>query len=88
MNKPDDVKPYTAGNQPAQCGASRRREVGGVLLDKTPANVRRIGKLREAMEETLIRALRRDFFGVGALEFTVQDGTIQEIRQRLERVTK
>jgi hypothetical protein len=58
------------------------------LLDKTPANVRRIGQLREAMEEILVRALRRDFFGVGALEFKVQDGTMQEIRQRLERVDK
>lgn len=88
MNEPDDVKPNTAGDRPAQCGASRRRDVGGVLLDKTPANVRRIGQLREAMEEILVRALRRNFFGVGALEFTVQDGTMQEIRQRLERVDK
>jgi hypothetical protein len=62
--------------------------VAGIRPEETPANVRRIRQLREAMEEILVTALRRNFFGSGVLEFTVQDGTIQEVRQRLERIDR
>ncbi len=65
-----------------------RRHVAGISLEETPANVRRIRQLREAMEEILKVALKRNFFGAGALEFTVQDGTIQEVRQKLERIDR
>lgn len=69
-------------------GTWPRRELLGDPLAATPANVRRIRQLRKAMEEIFHAALQRDFFGSGALEFTVQDGTIQEIRQRLERISR
>lgn len=40
------------------------------------------------MAETLAEALRRGFFGTAAVEFSVQDGTIQHIRRTVERIEK
>ncbi len=72
----------------AQHSSPNGWHLAGISLAETPANVRRIHQLREATEEILYMALRRNFFGAGALEFTVQDGTIQEVRQRLERIDR
>ncbi len=57
-------------------------------LEQTPANVKKIRQLQKALAEILAKALQRGFFGIAGLEFNVQDGTIQQIRQRLERIDK
>jgi hypothetical protein len=41
-----------------------------------------------AFSEILAEALRRGFFGTAAVELSVQDGTIQHIRRRVERIEK
>ncbi len=54
----------------------------------TPGNAKKIAQLEAAMAELLAEATRRGFFGLVALELSVQDGTIQHIRRRLERIER
>jgi len=55
---------------------------------KNTGNAKRVVQLRAALEETLAEALRRGFFGTAAIELSIQDGTIQHIRRRIERIEK
>ena len=54
----------------------------------TATNAKKVAQLQQAMAEILAEALRRGFFGTAAVEFSVQDGTIQNIRRKVERVEK
>jgi hypothetical protein len=54
----------------------------------TPANARKLALLEAALAELLAEALRRGFFGTAAVEVSVQDGTIQHIRRKVERIDK
>ena len=55
---------------------------------KSPANAQKVTQLEAALAELLAQALRRGFFGTAAVELSVQDGTIQHIRRRVERIEK
>ena len=54
----------------------------------TPANAKRIAQLEAILAELLAEALRRGFHGTATVELSVQDGTIQHIRRRVERIEK
>ncbi len=54
----------------------------------TPGNAKKITQLEAALAEMLAEATRRGFFGIVALELSVQDGTIQHIRRKLERIER
>lgn len=54
----------------------------------TPANQQKMEQIRSAMTEMLAGVLRRGFHGTAALEMTVQDGTIQHIRRKVEQVER
>lgn len=54
----------------------------------TPGNTKKLAQLEAALAELLAEATRRGFFGLVALELSVQDGTIQHIRRRLERIER
>ncbi len=55
---------------------------------KTPANVKKVAQLESAISEILAEALRRGFFGTAAVELNVNDGVIQHIRRKVERIEK
>jgi hypothetical protein len=57
-------------------------------LADTPANQARREQAQRAWDELLDEALRRGFFGTASLDVSVQDGTIQHVRRRVERVEK
>ena len=59
-----------------------------ITPSKTPANVKKVAQLESALADTLTQALKRGFFGTAAIELSVQDGTIQHIRRKLERIEK
>ena len=54
----------------------------------SPTNREKMDQLQTAMAEILAGVLRRGFHGTAALEMTVQDGTIQHIRRKVEQVEK
>jgi hypothetical protein len=54
----------------------------------TPANVKKLAQLEATVAEMLAEALRRGFFGTAAVELSIQDGTIQHIRRRVDRIEK
>lgn len=54
----------------------------------THGNATKVAQLQAIMAELLAEALRRGFFGTAAVELSVQDGTIQHIRRKVERVEK
>jgi hypothetical protein len=54
----------------------------------TPGNVKKVAQLQSIVAELLAEALRRGFFGTAGVEVSVQDGTIQHIRRKVERVEK
>ena len=55
---------------------------------KTIGNAKKVAQLQAVMAEVLSEALRRGFFGTAAVELSVQDGTIQNIRRKVERIEK
>ena len=59
-----------------------------MTLDTTAANVRKLVQLKAALAEILDEVLERGFFGTAAVELSVQDGTIQHIRRKVERIEK
>ena len=54
----------------------------------TPNNAVRVEQLQRAWAEILAEVLRRGFFGTAEVEVNVQDGTIQCIRRKIERLEK
>jgi hypothetical protein len=56
--------------------------------DATPANTKKAAQAQTALVEILAEATRRGFFGTAAVELSVQDGTIQHIRRRVDRMEK
>jgi len=54
----------------------------------TAGNAKKVEQLQAIMAELLAEALRRGFFGTAMVELSVQDGTIQLIRRRVERIEK
>ncbi len=59
-----------------------------ITLAKTPTNQGKMVQLRSVLGEILAEVLRRGFHGTAGVEVTVQDGTIQSIRRRVERVER
>jgi tRNA(Ser,Leu) C12 N-acetylase TAN1 len=54
-------------------------------LKQTQVNRQKVAKLREIIDALLDKALERGFYGVATVAVRVQDGTIQEIEERIER---
>ena len=54
----------------------------------TPVNAKKVAQLQQMVAEILAEALRRGFFGTAAVELSVQDGTIQHIRRKVEQIEK
>ncbi len=57
-------------------------------LNETPVNQQKMTLLKTALGEMLAEVLRRGFHGTAAVELCVQDGTIQHIRRKVERIEK
>lgn len=57
-------------------------------LNETPANQQKMALLKTALGELLSEVLRRDFYGTAGIELSVQDGTIQHIRRKVERIER
>jgi hypothetical protein len=54
----------------------------------TPANEKKLAQLQRALDDLLRESLTRGFFGAAGVELIIQDGTIQHIRRRVERIEK
>jgi hypothetical protein len=54
----------------------------------TNTNEKKVAQLQAALAELLETTLRRGFFGTAGVEVSVQDGTIQNIRSRTERLER
>ena len=59
-----------------------------ITLSETTTNQKRMAQLQQALSELCAEVLRRGFHGTAGLEVNVQDGTIQSIRRRVERVER
>jgi len=55
---------------------------------QSPGNTKKLAQLQTALAQVLAEALKRGFFGTAAIELSVQDGTIQHVRRRIERVER
>jgi hypothetical protein len=55
---------------------------------ETSVNQHHVSQAERAWSELLREALQRGFHGVAGLELSVQDGTIQHVRRRIERLLK
>jgi hypothetical protein len=54
----------------------------------TSTNAQKMAQLERALAELLAATLKRGFFGTAAVEVSVQDGTIQHIRRKVEQIEK
>ena len=59
-----------------------------MTVTKTPANQRKMAQLKAALGEILAEVLRRGFHGTAGVELTIQDGTIQSICRKVERIQR
>ncbi len=59
-----------------------------ITLAETPANQRKMAQLRSALGELLAEVLKRGFFGTAGVELVIQDGTIQSVRRKVERIER
>jgi hypothetical protein len=59
-----------------------------ISVRETRANQGKAVQAELALVEILAEVLRRGFYGSAAIEVAVQDGTIQHIRRRVERLEK
>lgn len=57
-------------------------------LTTTPANRQKTAQLYDVLGEILAEVLRRGFHGLAGLELSVQDGTIQTIRRKVEQILR
>jgi hypothetical protein len=59
-----------------------------ITVQETPTNQKNIDRLKSVVAETLVEVLKRGFHGSAGVEWNVQDGTIQGIRRRVERIDR
>ena len=57
-------------------------------LEHTPTNQSKLAQAESAWQQVVQQALRRGFHGFATVELSVQDGTIQHVRRRIEQVEK
>ncbi len=55
---------------------------------KTPTNATKVSQVEVALAAILGEILKRGFFGTAGIELSVQDGTIQHIRRRVEQIER
>jgi len=55
---------------------------------KQPGNVTKVAQLESALAELLANTLKRGFYGTASVELSVQDGTIQHIRRKVEQIER
>ena len=62
---------------------------GPMITQRTsPTNQQKVSQLRTAMAEMLAEVLRKGFHGTAGIEVCVQDGTIQHIRLKVEKIER
>ena len=54
----------------------------------TAASETKTDRAQAALRELLAEATRKGFYGAAAIEVAVQDGVIQNIRRRIERIER
>jgi hypothetical protein len=54
----------------------------------TPANENKVSHACAALREMLGEVLKRGFYGTAEIEVAVQDGSIQHIRRRIDKIEK
>jgi hypothetical protein len=54
----------------------------------TTANENKTRQVQTALRELLATVLQKGFYGTAGIELAVQDGTIQSIRSRTERIER
>lgn len=57
-------------------------------VSATSGNAKKVARLQAIVAEMLAEVLRREFYGKAAVELSIQDGTIQQIRCTVERIEK
>jgi len=58
-----------------------------ITLNAT-SNERKLGQVEAELAEILKEVLRRGFFGTAGIELSVQDGVIQHVRSRMEKIVR
>lgn len=58
------------------------------MMNSGAANRAKVDQLQAALAELLADVLRRGFYGTAGVEVAIQDGAIQHIRRRQERIEK
>ena len=59
-----------------------------MTLENTAANKSKVLRAETAWSKLLGEVLKRGFYGTATLELSIQDGTIQHIRHKVEAIEK
>ena len=54
----------------------------------TQGNSQKLARFQQVWKELLEEVVKHDFYGVATVELKVQDGTIQAVCRKVERVEK
>lgn len=58
------------------------------MQNPSPANAKKLMQFEALKTRLFEQSLRRGFYGKIAFEVNIQDGTIQDIRRRVEQIDK
>ena len=59
-----------------------------MMTPTNAVNEKKLSQVESELVEVLKQITRRGFHGTGGVEVSVQDGTIQHIRSRMERILR
>jgi len=59
-----------------------------ITLNSTPPNEKKLRQLESSLAAILVQVLQRGFWGTVGVEVSVQDGTIQHVRSRMEQIVR
>ncbi len=59
-----------------------------ITVPESDINQHKLARLTAAWREVLVETLQRGFYGSATIELVVHDGTITQIRKKVERMEK
>lgn len=78
----------TAHRKSMTAVAAKGNASAGEMVARTDANRAKLVVVERVLREQIATALARGFYGVTAIELSINDGTIQDIRHRVERMER
>ena len=79
---------WVARNEPCKVDDPRVISNTMMAMHETDTNRKKVRQLNTVLAKLLAEVLQRGFYGTATIDVSVQDGTIQNLRRRVESIDK